>query len=173
LKIFHNIKTQWILMLVLVKHMLAKYKSLVVKMGDNLVRNAIAKNNYKLLCDCDIVLGLICVLPMLEAIPSWPKVEVHLYVILSPLSLSLLLIYMQCMWTHWKDMITSNFKCSTTWWLTFVMVFTWCGIWSHKHRVSMLHFNSMIVFLCCTIHVIILGGCLWWLWKMGKLMSNL
>jgi hypothetical protein len=33
-------------MLVLGKHMLAKYKSHVVKMGDNLARNAIAKNNY-------------------------------------------------------------------------------------------------------------------------------
>jgi hypothetical protein len=52
---------------VLAKHMLAKYKSLVVKMGDNLARNAIAKNVYHLLCDCDIVLRLICVLSMLEA----------------------------------------------------------------------------------------------------------
>jgi hypothetical protein len=50
--------------------MLTKYKSLVVNMGDNLARNAIAKNNYKLLRGCDIVLGLICVLSMLEAMPS-------------------------------------------------------------------------------------------------------
>ncbi len=57
-------------MLLLAKHMFTKYKSLVVTTGDNLARNAIAKNNYKLLCDCDIVLGLICVLSMLEAMPS-------------------------------------------------------------------------------------------------------
>ncbi len=47
---------------------MAEYNSLVVKMGDDTAENAYAKNNYELLCDCDIVLGLTCVLPMLEAI---------------------------------------------------------------------------------------------------------
>jgi hypothetical protein len=37
-------------------HVLSKYKSFVVKMGDDMARNASAKNNYMLLCDCDIVL---------------------------------------------------------------------------------------------------------------------
>jgi hypothetical protein len=42
-------------------------------MGDNNVRNVIAKNNYELLCDYDIVMGLTCVLPMMEAMQnlSW------------------------------------------------------------------------------------------------------
>jgi hypothetical protein len=63
----------WINMLTPNKRVLAEYKSLVVKMGDNMVKNAYAKNNYELLCDCDIVLGLTYVLPMLEAIQSLSK----------------------------------------------------------------------------------------------------
>lgn len=55
------------------KRVLVEYKSLVVKMGDDMVKNASAKNNYELLCDCDIVLGLTYVLPMLEAIQSLSK----------------------------------------------------------------------------------------------------
>jgi hypothetical protein len=55
-------------------HVLSKYKSFVVKMGDDMARNASAKNNYMLLCDCDIFLSLTCVLLVLEAIyPSYPK----------------------------------------------------------------------------------------------------
>jgi hypothetical protein len=52
---------------------LAEYKSLVVKMGDDMAKNASTKNNYELLCDCDIVLGLTCVLPMLEVVQSLSK----------------------------------------------------------------------------------------------------
>ncbi len=37
-------------------------------MGDQMARNAFVINNYELLCDCDIVLGLICVLPMLKVV---------------------------------------------------------------------------------------------------------
>ncbi len=52
---------------------LAEYKSLVVKMGDDMAKNASTQNNYELLCDCDIVLGLTCVLPMLEVVQSLSK----------------------------------------------------------------------------------------------------
>jgi len=55
------------------KHVLTKYKSFVVKMGVDMARNAFTKNNYELLCDCDIVLQLTYVLPMLEAIQSLSK----------------------------------------------------------------------------------------------------
>ncbi len=55
------------------KHILTKYKSLVVKMGDDMAKNGSTENNYELLCDCDIVLGLTYVLPMLEAIQSLSK----------------------------------------------------------------------------------------------------
>jgi hypothetical protein len=47
--------------------------SIVIKMGDDMAGNAFAKNNYKLLCNCDIVLGLTCVLPMLEVIQILSK----------------------------------------------------------------------------------------------------
>jgi hypothetical protein len=73
LKILHNVKTQWISMLAPIKLVLAEYKNLVVKMGDDMAENAFAKNNYELLCDCNIVLGLICVLPMLEVVQSLSK----------------------------------------------------------------------------------------------------
>jgi len=62
-------------MLVLAKRFLAKYKFLVVKIGDDLDDldgNASAKKNYEL-CDCDIVLGSTCVLPMLKAMQSLSK----------------------------------------------------------------------------------------------------
>jgi hypothetical protein len=43
------------------KHDLVDYKS-VVKMGDNLVGNAVVNNNYDLLCDYDICFGInLCV----------------------------------------------------------------------------------------------------------------
>jgi hypothetical protein len=35
---------------------LIEYKSLVVKMGDDMAKNAFDNNNYELLCDCDIAL---------------------------------------------------------------------------------------------------------------------
>ncbi len=55
------------------KLILVDYKCLVVKMGDDMAKNAFANNNYELLCHCDIALGLTCVLPMLEAIQSLSK----------------------------------------------------------------------------------------------------
>jgi hypothetical protein len=60
-------------MLAPIKLVLAKYKSLIVKMCDDMAGSAFAKNNYELLCDCDIVLGLTCVLLMLEAVQSLSK----------------------------------------------------------------------------------------------------
>jgi len=40
------------------KHDLVDYKSFVVKMGENLVGNVVANNNYDLLCDSDICFGI-------------------------------------------------------------------------------------------------------------------
>jgi hypothetical protein len=60
-------------MLTLSKHVLVEYKSLVIKMVDDMARNAYAKNNYELLCDCDIILGLIFVLLVLKAMQSVSK----------------------------------------------------------------------------------------------------
>lgn len=55
------------------KRVLVEYKSLVIEMVDDVARNAYAKNNYELLCDCDIVLGLIFVLFVLKAMQIVPK----------------------------------------------------------------------------------------------------
>jgi len=73
LKILRNVKTQWVSMFAPSKHVLIEYKSLVVKMGDDMAGNASTKNNYELLCDYDITLGLICVLPTLEGVQSLSK----------------------------------------------------------------------------------------------------
>jgi hypothetical protein len=47
--------------------MLRKYKTLVVKMNDDFVNNVNVKTNYEFLCDVETIMGLACVLPMLEA----------------------------------------------------------------------------------------------------------
>lgn len=66
-KILHNMKTQWTLMLAPTKRVLQEYKILVVKMVNDNLGNVTTKNNYELLYDCDIILGLTCVLRMMEA----------------------------------------------------------------------------------------------------------
>ncbi len=73
LNILCNVKTLWISMLALNKLVLTKYKSLIVKMGDDMAENASTKNNYEYLCDCDTILGLTCVLPVLEGVQSLSK----------------------------------------------------------------------------------------------------
>jgi hypothetical protein len=42
-------------------------------MVDDTTRNVTIKNNYELLCDYDIALGLTCVLPMMEMVQSLSK----------------------------------------------------------------------------------------------------
>jgi len=70
-------------------------------MGDDMAGNAFAKNNYEFLCDCDITLGLICVLPTLEGVQSLSKlthkVRIPLFMTWWPLSFCVLMIYMLCM----------------------------------------------------------------------------
>jgi hypothetical protein len=55
------------------KRVLVEYKRLVIEMVDDMARNAYAKNNYELLCDCDIILGLNFVLPVLKAMENVSK----------------------------------------------------------------------------------------------------
>ncbi len=106
---------------------------------------------------------------------SWSKVEIQLYKILWPLSLSLLLIIicMQCRWICWRGFITPSFKCLMTWCTTFMMFSTWCGICRHRPRVNMLHLNSMGICLCCIKCVIVLDECLWSLGKIGDLLFKM
>jgi hypothetical protein len=71
LNIVCHVKIQWISMLAPTKCILIKYNNFVVKMSeDQLAKNVIAKLNYELLCNRDIILRLICLLPMLEVMQS-------------------------------------------------------------------------------------------------------
>ncbi len=60
-------------MLAPTKSVSQEYKILVVKMANDDLGNAIAKKNYELLCDCDTILGLTYVLPMMKAMESLSK----------------------------------------------------------------------------------------------------
>jgi hypothetical protein len=62
------VKTHWISMLNLLKCLLARYKSLVVKMHSNCVKSIYDHDNFELLCDLDLILGLPCVMPILEVV---------------------------------------------------------------------------------------------------------
>jgi hypothetical protein len=53
--------------------MLEEYKTLVVNMNDDVANNVVANTNYELLCDVETIMGLTCVLPMLEAMQSLNK----------------------------------------------------------------------------------------------------
>ncbi len=55
------------------KWVFGEYKTLVVKLTDDSTGNVDGKNNYELLCDVEIVMGLTCVLLMLEAVQSLNK----------------------------------------------------------------------------------------------------
>jgi hypothetical protein len=52
------------------KQMFREYKTLVVKMSDDVANNVTININYELLCDVETVMGLTCVLPVLEAMKS-------------------------------------------------------------------------------------------------------
>jgi hypothetical protein len=53
--------------------MFKEYETLVVKMSDNVVSNAIANTNYELLCHVETIMELMCVLHMLETMQSLSK----------------------------------------------------------------------------------------------------
>jgi hypothetical protein len=50
-----------------------KYKSLVVKMHDDLDIVAIAKTNLQYLCDIEMVMELACIMPLLESVHVFIK----------------------------------------------------------------------------------------------------
>jgi hypothetical protein len=55
------------------KRLVFEYKFVVMKMFEDLLTNPIVATNYELLCDVEIVMGLTCVLPMLEVVQSLNK----------------------------------------------------------------------------------------------------
>ncbi len=55
------------------KILISEYKSIVMKMSKDLPTNDVATNNYELFCDVDKMMGLTCMLPMLEAVQNLNK----------------------------------------------------------------------------------------------------
>jgi hypothetical protein len=70
-KIICNVMTKWISMHTFAKRVLEAYKPLVFKVVDDSARNV--KNNNLLFCECDTILGLTCVLPMMEVVQTSSK----------------------------------------------------------------------------------------------------
>jgi len=67
LNFLKNIKMKWISILASSKQMVKEYKTSVVKMNDDVVSNEAINNNYEFLYDVETIMGLTCVLPMLES----------------------------------------------------------------------------------------------------------
>jgi hypothetical protein len=59
-KILHNVKTHWINMLSPIKHVMSKYKTLMLKIVKDNIEVVIAKTNFELLCDVSLPLALAC-----------------------------------------------------------------------------------------------------------------
>jgi hypothetical protein len=55
------------------KRVMAKYKTLLMKMTLNNLTNQQAMLNYEHLCDIYILLGLACILPLLESVHALIK----------------------------------------------------------------------------------------------------
>jgi hypothetical protein len=67
-RILINVKIRWISCLEPVKRVMSKYKVLVLKMHLDSQSLATTKANLNLLCEIELLFGLACVLPMLEAL---------------------------------------------------------------------------------------------------------
>jgi len=50
------------------KRLVYEYKFIVMKMFENLPTNHVVATNYELFCDVEVVMGLACMLPMLEVV---------------------------------------------------------------------------------------------------------
>jgi hypothetical protein len=50
------------------KKVLAKYKSLVVRMNDDLGMIEVARPIFEFSCDVKVVMGFMCIMPMLEVV---------------------------------------------------------------------------------------------------------
>jgi hypothetical protein len=76
-QILRNVKTRWISCLEPVKRVMSEYKALVLKMHMDSSSLATAKANLNLLCEIELLLGLACILPMLEALNYLIKFSQH------------------------------------------------------------------------------------------------
>jgi hypothetical protein len=76
-KLLWNVKMRWINMLSLLKHVMFKYKSLIMKMHLDSSKTKAAQNNLVLLGDPELILGLPCSLFMLEVMQIFIKFAQH------------------------------------------------------------------------------------------------
>jgi hypothetical protein len=72
-KILRNVKTRWISMLSLAKRMMAKYRTLLVKMALDNPTNQQTKLNYENLFDFQVLFRHVCILPLLEFVHAFIK----------------------------------------------------------------------------------------------------
>lgn len=63
--IFKNVKAKWISYLEPIKRIMSKYEALVLKMHMDSPSLTTAKANLNLLCEIELLLGLVCILLML------------------------------------------------------------------------------------------------------------
>jgi hypothetical protein len=65
LKGMKDVKTHWIFMLSPVWHVMVEFRTLLMKMALDGPTNDKAKANFELICDVQILLGLVAILPLL------------------------------------------------------------------------------------------------------------
>jgi hypothetical protein len=64
-KSLKNVKTLWISMLSPAKSVMQEYRTLLMKMAIHIPNNEKAKVNFDILCDVQVMLGLIAIFPLL------------------------------------------------------------------------------------------------------------
>lgn len=84
-RMLRNVKTRWISLLEPLKRVMGEYKTLVVKMCDDaavkgpqltakqVAAREAARENYDLLCDIGTLLGLPCIMPLLDCVNALMK----------------------------------------------------------------------------------------------------
>jgi hypothetical protein len=53
--------------------MFAKYKTLVVHMNNDLNHVVVTETNFEYICDIEVIMGLMCIMPMLKALLAFIK----------------------------------------------------------------------------------------------------
>ncbi len=74
-KLFRNhVKTCWISMVSLTKHVYVEYFFLIIKMHTKSSKSEVLQKNLNALCDVEFILGLHCVFPLLKCVHVLIKV---------------------------------------------------------------------------------------------------
>jgi hypothetical protein len=76
-KLFQNVNIWWISMASLAKRVFLEYCFLIVKMQVKFAKSEVFFKNLNSLCDVEFILGLLCILPLLECVHTLIKFEQH------------------------------------------------------------------------------------------------